>query len=155
MSVGANDGPTVRPIPPLGPEEFLLVLSLGTAAALAAPMPVAAGEVPRFVFTDSKESRFALAVKQHCAGDDEKCFAMMMRWFAWVSLRHDAADEFRRWVTPDGDRERAHRAIVEAVASWPLTTERHQFVADEFFAQLEVLAASDRYRDEPPLVIGG
>lgn len=134
--------------PPLDVQEFILCVELAVAAAeqkLAPLTPPPAfgvnlededGRVSQIRFTDHPMNRKAIAIKEHCGADREKCRNVITRYFALESLIPVLTQQGH---IKDGDGELfVQEAVFHAAATEPIV-DAIRFVEDEFLARVRHL----------------
>ncbi|GAB6905868.1 hypothetical protein DESC_590130 [Desulfosarcina cetonica] len=133
---------------PVEPEELLYALKVGNAAALN-QMPLThtpgkgleivdeeTGQIQTVHFADSAVNRFGVAIAQEFDNLGSKFFSLMTRIGALMRLIED--ERAKPYVQLEGDFTKIRNAMIETMASFPITPEG--FVdADQFFNQLAAI----------------
>lgn len=134
--------------PPVDVQEFILCVELALAAAdqkLAPMTPPPAfglnledddGNVSRITFPDNPTNRKAIAIKQHCGSDREKCRNMLTRYFALETLI--PALEQHGHVKDQGQQSFVQEAVLHAAATAPIVN-AVRFAEDDFLARVREL----------------
>jgi len=154
-----NDFISSRPedIVPLSIEEYEMAWRIAYAAA-AGQMPMKSpaargtvrlehsGKIEEYRFGDTVTTRIVFAVRDHFGIDDPKCPAFLIRDSAMRAL--DSDPRWPRWVREDGSHVMLFEGLFEAAAALPLhrKDEDYAFDADEFFAKVEAVNSSGKYR---------
>lgn len=101
------------------------------------------GDVDAIRFRDTVVSRVIFSVKDHFGAGSLKWKAFMMRYWALQDLQDDKRME--RWTRSKGDEILFFEGLIEAAASLPLD-DQGDFDANQFFAEVEALNDSGKYR---------
>lgn len=131
---------------PVQPDELLYALKVGNAAALN-QMPLKhtpgqgleivdeeTGQVQTVHFDDNAVNRFGVAIAQEFDNMGSKFFSLMTRIGALMRLLED--DRARPYVEADGEFTKIRNAMIEEMASYPISPEGFLDV-DRFFNHLK------------------
>lgn len=131
---------------PVEPQELLYALKVGNAAALN-QMPLKhtpgkglkimdeeTGQVQTIHFADNAVNRFGVAIAREFDNMGSKFFSLMTRIGALMRLLED--DRAKPYVQLDGEYTKIRNAMVETMASFPISPEGFVDV-DQFFNSLE------------------
>ncbi|BBO82620.1 hypothetical protein [Desulfosarcina ovata] len=133
---------------PVEPDELLYALKVGNAAALN-QMPLAhtpgegleivdeeTGQVQTVHFADNAVNRFGVAIAREFDNLGSKFFSLMTRIGALMRLLED--ERARPYVQLEGEFTKIRNAMIETMASFPITPEGF-LDADQFFNQLDTI----------------
>lgn len=142
---------------PVEPDELLYALKVGNAAALN-QMPLKhtpgegleivdeeTGQVQTVHFADNAVNRFGVAIAREFDNMGSKFFSLMTRIGALMRLLED--DRAQPYVELEGDFTKIRNAMIEAMASFPISQEGFVDV-DQFFNHLK------RSRKDKPRRVG-
>ena len=131
---------------PVEPDELLYALKVGNAAALN-QMPLKhtpgqglkivdeeTGQVQTVHFADNAVNRFGVAIAKEFDNMGSKFFSLMTRIGALMRLLED--DRARPYVELEGEYTKIRNAMIETMASFPISPEGFLDV-DQFFSHLE------------------
>jgi hypothetical protein len=131
---------------PVEPDELLYALKVGNAAALN-QMPLKhtpgkglkivdeeTGQVQTVHFADNAVNRFGVAIAKEFDNMGSKFFSLMTRIGALMRLLED--DRASDYVEMEGDYTKIRNAMIETMASFPISPEGFLDV-DQFFNHLE------------------
>jgi hypothetical protein len=144
---------------PVEPDELLYALKVGNAAALN-QMPLAhdpgeglkivdeeTGQVQTVHFADNAVNRFGVAIAREFDNAGSKFFSLMTRIGALMRLLED--DRARPYVELEGDFTKIRNAMIETMASFPISPEGFLDV-DRFFSHLERVGDPKPVEDAQP-----
>ena len=131
---------------PVEPDELLYALKVGNAAALN-QMPLKhtpgkgldimdeeTGRIQTVHFADNAVNRFGVAIAREFDNMGSKFFSLMTRIGALMRLLED--DRARPYVELEGEFTKIRNAMIETMASFPISPEGFLDV-DQFFSHLE------------------
>lgn len=131
---------------PVEPDELLYALKVGNAAALN-QMPLKhtpgqgleiiddeTGRIQTVHFADNAVNRFGVAIAREFDNMGSKFFSLMTRIGALMRLLED--DRAKPYVESEGDYTKIRNAMIETMASFPISPEGF-FDVDQFFSRLE------------------
>jgi hypothetical protein len=134
---------------PVEPDELLYALKVGNAAALN-QMPLKhtpgqgleildedTGQVQTIHFADNAVNRFGVAIAHEFDNMGSKFFSLMTRIGALMRLLED--DRAKPYVELEGEFTKIRNAMIEAMASFPISPEGFLDV-DQFFNLLKAAA---------------
>lgn len=141
------------PVEPIDPDEFNAVVTRvqeratsGNTRPQGLTLSVG-GETRHYKLSDQPLNNFAMHLKEVLNQDAARFSCFIRRWMAYLDLMDD--DRAWRWMRLVRDDEadaEVHPALIEAVATHPLT--QMEFEPVSFFARVEEIAAT-KYPDEP------
>ncbi len=130
---------------PVQPDELLYALKVGNAAALN-QMPLShlpgqglelvdedTGQVQTVRFADNAVNRFGAAIAREFDNMGSKFFSLMTRIGALMRLLED--ERAKPYVQSEGEYTRIRNAMIEAMASFPISSDGFMDV-DRFFTLL-------------------
>lgn len=143
---------------PVEPDELLYALKVGNAAALN-QMPLKhtpgqgleivdeeTGQVQTVHFADNAVNRFGVAIAREFDNMGSKFFSLMTRIGALMRLIED--DRARPYVELDGEFTKIRNAMIETMASFPISPEGFLDV-DQFFLRLKSAGKSKPAPTDP------
>ena len=143
---------------PVEPDELLYALKVGNAAALD-QMPMKhtpgqgleiiddeTGRIQTVHFADNAVNRFGVAIAHEFDNMGSKFFSLMTRIGALMRLLED--DRAKPYVELEGDYTKIRNAMIETMASFPISPEGFLDV-DQFFSRLARRAPGKHRQPEP------
>lgn len=147
---------------PVEPDELLYALKVGNAAALN-QMPLKhtpgkglkildeeTGQVQTVHFADNAVNRFGVAIAREFDNMGSKFFSLMTRIGALMRLLED--DRAKPYVQLEGDFTKIRNAMIETMASFPISPEGFVDV-DQFFNSLKNARKSKPRQTDPERLI--